>query len=179
MECALWTDVSVSAKKNQNTGNLDSVNDSESAASVRAWIQVRQLDNNDIPIGSYVNVPVTNDSNGDGKFDDPDNGIVVMCDRSFRIATNILEQIQEICFFLDATFTEFNECSASYLNLYLRTNSAHSFNWIQLNLGSGTWELRVVADLQANVSGDGTAVAAVGKRTLTAIPGKLANDVNV
>lgn len=63
---------------------------------------------------------------------------------------------------------------------YLRTRSANSFSWILLNTGSGTHSLQVFAQLDAQVNaGEGSAEAAVGKRTLIVEPVKLANNAAI
>lgn len=63
---------------------------------------------------------------------------------------------------------------------YLRTRSANSFSWIRLNTGSGTHTLKVFAQLDAQVNmGEGSAEAAVGKRTLVVEPVKLANNASI
>ena len=131
-ECALWTDI-VSPE-------------SEAAATVTVWVEL-----------DGARVPVTSDSNGDGVFDDPDDGKVIFCNRAFRISTPL--------FVGDA------------IRLFQKTRSANAFNWGALNVGNGIHTLVVKAQLDASVTGVGTfAQAAVGKRTLVVEPAKLAND---
>ena len=66
------------------------------------------------------------------------------------------------------------------LSLFLRTRSANAFNWVALghvgDAGTNVHTIEVKAALTVNVNESGAAAAAVGKRTLTVIPGKLAND---
>ena len=131
-ECALWTDI-VSPE-------------SEAAAAVTVWVEL-----------DGAAVPVTRDSNGDGVFDDPDDGKVVFCNRAFRISTPLFV--------------------GDIIRLFQKTRSANAFNWGALNVGNGIHTLVVKAQLDASVTGVGTfAQAAVGKRTLVVQPAKLAND---
>ncbi len=131
-ECALWTDI-VSPE-------------SEAAATVTVWVEL-----------DGARVPVTSDSNGDGVFDDPDDGKVIFCNRAFRISTPLFV--------------------GDVIRLFQKTRSANAFNWGALNVGNGIHTLVVKAQLDASVTGVGTfAQAAVGKRTLVVEPAKLAND---
>lgn len=92
-----------------------------------------------------------------------DDGRVVMCDRAHRQTTSLFDDD-------DATISS-----------YLKTRSAHSFNWIALNLGSGEHDIVVKALLteETTTAGAGSAVAdaVIGKRTLVAEPTKMANDI--
>lgn len=91
--------------------------------------------------------------------DTADPGKVVFCDRAYKRTT-----------------TDFDDEDAR-IDSYLRTRSAHDFQWISLNLGSGLHEISVKAELETSVTGAGMAQAAIGKRTLVVEPTKLANDV--
>jgi len=131
-ECALWTDIASP--------------ESTAAARAKVWVEL-----------DGVAVPVTGDSNGDGVFDDPDDGRVVFCNRAFRIFTPV--------------------SVGDAISLFLNTRSANAFNWGALNVGNGIHTLVVKAQLDTSVIGVGTfAQAAVGKRTLVVQPAKLAND---
>jgi hypothetical protein len=59
---------------------------------------------------------------------------------------------------------------------YIETKSAHSFNWMLLNAGSGTHTIRVLANLTVESTPDSLAKAYVGNRTLIVEPARLAND---
>jgi len=131
-ECALWTDITTP--------------ESEAAATVTVWVEL-----------DGAAVPVTSDANGDGVFNDPDDGKVVFCNRAFRISAPLV--------------------GPEVVSLYQKTRSTHAFNWGALNVGNGIHTLVVKARLDASVTGIGTfAQAAVGKRTLVVEPAKLAND---
>lgn len=99
-------------------------------------------------------VPVSSD-------DTAEKGKVVFCDRAYRRTT-----------------TDFDDEDAR-IDSYLRTRSAHSFDWISMNLGSGVHTISVKGELTTSVTGTGMAQAAIGKRTLIVEPTKLANDVTL
>ena len=88
-----------------------------------------------------------------------DDGKVVFCDRTHRQTTSL-----------------FNDEDAT-IESYLKTRSAHSFNWLALNLGSGTHVISVQAHFTEEATSNAVAEAVIGKRTLVAEPTKLANDV--
>ena len=58
---------------------------------------------------------------------------------------------------------------------YIRTKSAHGFNWVRMNTGSGLHKIELVADLTAT-STNGASEAIVGNRTLIVEPTKMANN---
>jgi hypothetical protein len=60
---------------------------------------------------------------------------------------------------------------------YIRTKSAHAFNWIRMNTGSGEHTIEVKADLSAtDPTASSQAEAIVGNRTLIVEPTKMANN---
>lgn len=88
-------------------------------------------------------------------------GQVVFCNRAYQMkVTNLDDE--------DAQFDQF-----------LRTRSANSFEWLSLNVGSGTHTVVVKALLEGEVNGTGTAQAGIGKRTLVVEPVKLANNASI
>lgn len=127
------------------------------------WTDVTTIGNDDSESMARVKawveidgVPVrvsSDDTNEPGK--------VVFCDRVYRRST-----------------MDFDDEDAR-IDTYLRTRSAHDFQWIRLNLGSGLHTISVKAELETAVTGTGMAQAAIGKRTLVVEPTKLANDVQV
>ncbi|HEX9697231.1 MAG TPA: hypothetical protein VGB64_13075 [Actinomycetota bacterium] len=62
---------------------------------------------------------------------------------------------------------------------FIDTKAANSFNWVHLNVGSGIHEITVKATLAQETTGDATAEAAIGNRTLVVQPSKLANDATI
>jgi hypothetical protein len=59
---------------------------------------------------------------------------------------------------------------------YISTKSAHAFNWVQMNLGSGMHTIAVKAELEEATEGQAVAEAEIGNRTLIVEPTKMAND---
>jgi len=122
-------------------------NESEARARVLVWVEI-----------DGTRVPVTFDSNGDGVFNDPDDGRVVFNNRDFGLASvNLL----------------------AILTAFERTRSANAFNWVALNLGAGVHSIVVKGRLETTTLSAANSAAAVGKRTMVAEPAKLANDVTI
>jgi len=88
-------------------------------------------------------------------------GKVVFCNRTHGMEIN----------FLDDEDAEFRQ--------YMETRTANSFEWLSLNVGSGTHTVVVKAELDSQVVGQGAAHAGVGKRTLVVEPVKLANNASI
>ncbi len=84
-----------------------------------------------------------------------DDGKVVFDNREFGINTSALD-------------------SGQFIELFIRTRSAHAFNWVALNVGSGTHTIVVKAELTIEKSAQGAAEAGVGKRVLIVEPTKMA-----
>lgn len=78
----------------------------------------------------------------------PDDGKVGLCSRTQTLSSTLSDQ--------DA------------INLAALTHAAHGFNWTDLNVGEGDHTVNVMAtlDASANGTGQGTASAVIGKRTL-------------
>ncbi|HSB56202.1 MAG TPA: hypothetical protein VLD38_00125 [Nitrosopumilaceae archaeon] len=149
-ECSLYTEVRL------KSGSSGSVSESQVRAAQSIWLDV---DGQTVPIGA----------NDDGK--------VTMCDRTYNISTNILDQIQKLCSAvgaIDGTTT----CDESYFNSFISTKDAHGWNWVVLNLGAGEHTVSVHSEFvdEEGVIGDGTASVAVGKRSLIILPQNLSND---
>lgn len=102
-----------------------------------------------------------------------DDGEVTFCDRAFKIETNILHQIQDLCTVTNST------CDESYFNAYLSTKSAHGFNWIALNVGSGVHTIEIQSLLYSEASTNGEASVVVGKRSLVVEPTHLAVNAEI
>jgi hypothetical protein len=93
--------------------------------------------------------------------DTAEPGKVVFCNRAYKVAISDLDDE-------DAKFDHF-----------LRTRSANGFEWLTLNVGSGTHSIVVKGQLDAQVTGMGQAQAGIGKRTLVVEPVKLANNASI
>jgi hypothetical protein len=149
-ECSLFTEVRL------KSGSSGSVSESQVRAAQSIWLEV---DGNIIPIGAG------------------DDGKVTMCDRTYNISTNILDQIQKLCSAvgaIDGTTT----CEESYFNSFIDTKDAHGWNWVVLNLGAGQHTIQVYSEFvdEEDVIGDGTASVTVGKRSLIILPQNLSNE---
>ncbi|HLE97640.1 MAG TPA: hypothetical protein VI997_09750 [Candidatus Thermoplasmatota archaeon] len=126
------------------------------------WTNVTTVGNDDSRSAATVSVWIEIDGTPVGvNAADGTGGKVVFCDRSYQRVTSLFDDE-------DAT-----------IQTFLRTRSAHSFEWISLNTGSGEHDIVVKAQLDVQVAGTGGVQAVVGKRTLVAEPTRLANDVTV
>lgn len=91
--------------------------------------------------------------------DDPDNGRVVFCNRTYQRTTTLFDDE-------DAT-----------IKTFMQTRSANGFNWMALDVGSAVHKIEVKAALTLSATTDKTKAAAViGNRTLIVEPTKAAND---
>lgn len=171
-ECALFTDTSV-----QPQGKLSKA---EATARVETWIEVDSTPANDSDDASNTVVPVASNDTGAAPTDiSLDNdvppqagaGRVVLCHRT--------QGLEAALDFADAGLLE----EESFIRLYQGTRNANAFNWVKLNMGSGTYEIEVHAQIVDEIStlngGAATAKGVVGKRTLIVQPAKLANDASL
>ena len=85
-----------------------------------------------------------------------DDGIITMCGRAYHIDTNVLSTVYDLCAFvesldLDGDGVPDNEdiCEGDevYFDSFIRTKSAHGWDWIVLDLGPGTHTIEVQAQL--------------------------------
>lgn len=134
------------------TNNDD--NSATARSSVRVWVEVDgkivSLTQNSVPPQNGTTPPEGNDTDK-----------VTFCDREYSRTVTDAENP------LDGIDTEDD---------YIRTKSAHGFNWVQMNLGSGLHTIAVKADLDLATDGNATAEAIIGNRTLIVEPTKMAND---
>jgi hypothetical protein len=109
-ECSLYTEIQLKSKKAQNGQDGEEVDTARAAQMIQLYVD-------DYAYGP----PIT------------------MCDRTFGIQSNILNQIQELCVSVDNLNTigeqELLECDESFLRLWIDTKSAHGWNWVVVNLG--------------------------------------------
>ena len=111
-ECSLYTEVNLKSHKSKAGEPAGEERDEVNAS------HTVQLYVDEYPIGN----PIT------------------MCDRTFGIETNILNQIQDLCVaVVDGEGNTFTgtafECEETFLDIWIDTKSAHGWNWIVLNLG--------------------------------------------
>ena len=136
---------------------LTTNNDDNSAtaqARVRTWLV---LDGKVVPLQAVSAPP----QNGSTPNEGNDTDKVTMCDREYsRTVTddeNPLDGIDEE-------------------DDYIATKSAHGFNWVKMNTGSGLHKLEVKAELTRSATPNADAEAEIGNRTLIVEPTKMAND---
>lgn len=171
-ECALFTDTTVKPQGKLSTA--------EATARVEAWVEIDATPDDDSDDASNSVVKVASNDTAPAPTDiSLDNdvppaagpGRVVLCHRT--------QGLQAALDFSDAGLLE----DESFIRLYQGTRDAQAFNWIRLNMGSGTYEIELHAQIvdEINTSGGGTASAkgVVGKRTLVVEPAKLANDAEL
>ncbi len=134
-------------------GNNPSVPGWSSAmGEVKIWVTV---DGKPVPVSSIPNLSAGGIA---------DNGTVVFNNRVFAVKYNL------------SSLT-----SDQFMTWYLNTKSANGFNWMLLNVGSGTHTISVYATLTGQSSGTqpNAGEADIGARTLIIEPTKLANSAQV
>lgn len=153
-ECSLYTEVNLKSKK-QQTGEAGVEIDTARAA------QLIQLYVDGIAVGE----PIT------------------MCDRTYGVETNILNQIQDLCVAVndlnDTVFGTTFVCEETFYNSWIATKSAHGWSWVVLDLGqdyadNGMHTIEVMGtyideDDTDNEVNENEAVV-VGQRSLIVIP---------
>ncbi|MBW3582643.1 MAG: hypothetical protein KY455_06035 [Euryarchaeota archaeon] len=126
------------------------------------WTDVTVIGNDDSQAVATVKIWITIDGEPitvTSSSEDDEPAKVVFCNRAYRMATtNVDDEDMQI-------------------DTYLSTRAAHGFTWVTLNVGSGTHEIEVWGQLDAEVTGTGMAKAGIGKRILVVEPVKLANDI--
>jgi hypothetical protein len=127
------------------------------------WTQVETVGNDMAESTARVKVWVTVDGAAVpvASDDTQDVGKVVFCDRTHH---------QETSGFDDENAT---------ISQFLRTRSAHAFNWVLPNVGAGVHLIEVHAELSGDVSGMATSQAGVGHRTLIVEPTHLAQGASI
>lgn len=120
-------------------------------ATVRAWIEV---DGKIVPIVSSGSTPATGD----------ETDKVTMCNRVFERTVQDSEDPQD---------------GYDGSRDYIATKASHAFNWVRLNMGSGTHRIVLVGAVDAAATGASAADAYIGNRSLIGLPGKFANDATI
>ena len=156
-ECALYTEVNL--KSSKQTSGVDGVEIDTARAA------------HDIQL--YVDGVAVGES-------------ITMCDRTYGIHTNILNQIQDLCIAVDDIYDTIDgtsyTCEETFLNSWIKTNSAHGWNWIVVNLGQdfntdGTHTIEVKGtyidedDTDNEENADEAVV--IGERSLIVVPTQL------
>ena len=165
--------------------NLDQDNE-QATSSIREDVRVKIIEEDD---SSYI-VPAVPGTD--------DDGVVTLCGRAYSIDTNVLSTVYELCSFIesididgDGNTEEVCTADEIYFNSFIRTKQAHSWDWIAMDLGSGTHTVVVEAKLVNEFPqiGDGNGKAKksidgeegnvdtlleIGKRNLIVVEDKLA-----
>lgn len=182
IESSLVTDIGL-------TGDYDR---SRAAAGVLGWIEVRESDGGDWQMvtvdDQLVAPPDETEINEKGEFDAGTSrvaelvrGVIAFNSRDFEGAwdlteiTDAIEKLDEDDDILDTDWSEL------YLDLYIKTRSANTFNFVKTNL-PGTHDVRLRGALHVFVDDDDNedvnAIAEVGSRTLQVEPRKIKDGVN-
>ena len=131
----------------------DTANPTATAGSnVKVWIEV---DEKIVSLSQVSSPPQGPTAEGD------DSDKVTFCDREYSRTV---------------TDAEGENGAVDTEDDYIRTKSSHGFNWVQMNLGSGTHEVAVWATLTESASPNADAQAEIGNRTLIVEPTKMANN---
>jgi len=120
------------------------------SGAVRAWIEI---DGRTVPVMSDGTTAAGDESDK-----------VTFCSRVFNRTVRDQEDPQD---------------GIDYSRDYIETKDANSFNWVRLNMGSGTHTIKLFADLTSASSTGSSASAYVGNRSLVGLPGKFANDATI
>lgn len=134
------------------TNNTDS--SATAGARVRAWIEV---DGKVVSLTQNSQPP----QNGTLPPSGSDTDKVTFCDREYSRTVTDDESLPD---------------GIDSQDDYIRTKSTHGFNWVQMNLGSGIHTIALKATLTTEETGQATAEAEVGNRTMIIEPTKMAND---
>jgi hypothetical protein len=122
---------------------------------VRSWIEI---DGKIVPIISSSSPPQDPPPAGD------DTDKVTFCNRVFNRTVQDVEDPQD---------------GYDRSRDYIETKTANAFNWVRLNMGSGTHNITLYADLSHFSTTASSASAFVGNRSMIGIPGKFANDATI
>ena len=123
-------------------------------------------DNQDLTsaIREDIRLKVTDEDGSNVRYINPvplyeeyiDDAAVTMCGRAYHIDTNILQTIFELCEFhgedgpdRDGDGVPDGVCSEDepFFNSYIQTKSAHGWDWVVPNLGSGVHKMYVEAKI--------------------------------
>jgi hypothetical protein len=133
------------------TSNSDPSSSSE--GDIRVWVEI---DGVTVPINSISNPPQPPPAAGD-----PASDGVTFCNRTY--SRTVMDQ-------------ESPPDGQDREQDMIETKTSNAFNWLRLNMQSGSHTIKVKATLTTTVTGDASAEALIGNRSLIATPEKLAND---
>ena len=135
------------------TSNSDPSSSSE--GDIRVWVEI---DGVRVPINSISNPPQPPPAAGDPSDE------VTFCNRTY--SRTVMDQENPP----DGQDREED---------FIKTKTSNAFNWLRLNMQSGIHTIVVKATLTTTVTGDATAEALIGNRSLIVEPTKLANDASI
>jgi hypothetical protein len=139
------------------TALVTSNDDPSSSASgdIRVWVEI---DGVRVPINSISNPPQPPPAAGDPSDE------VTFCNRTY--SRTVMDQ-------------ESPPNGQDREQDFIETKTSNAFNWLRLNMQSGIHTIVVKATLTTSVTGDATAEALIGNRSLIVEPTKLANDASI
>ena len=149
MECSIFTRLVTGPSSDGGTDTA------MASGHVRAWLEI---DGNVVPVNGISQTPLVPPPAGS------DADKVTFCNRTYQRTVTDAEDP------LDGQDVEDD---------FIDTKAANSFNWLRLNLGSGVHRIELKGTLSQATSGDATAHAVVGNRSLIVEPAKLANDASI
>jgi hypothetical protein len=135
------------------TSNSDPSSSSE--GDIRVWVEI---DGVRVPINSISNPPQPPPAAGDPSDE------VTFCNRTY--SRTVMDQENPP----DGQDREQD---------FIETKTSNAFNWLRLNMQSGIHTIVVKATLTTTVTGDASAEALIGNRSLIVEPAKLANDATI
>jgi hypothetical protein len=135
------------------TSNSDPSSSSE--GDIRVWVEI---DGVRVPINSISNPPQPPPAAGDPSDE------VTFCNRTY--SRTVMDQENPP----DGQDREED---------FIKTKTSNAFNWLRLNMQSGVHTIVVKATLTTTVTGDASAEALIGNRSLIVEPAKLANDATI
>lgn len=149
LECSIFTRLITGPSSDGGTDTATA------SGHIRAWVEI---DGKIVPVNSTASplepVPAAGD----------DTDKVTFCNRTYSRTVTDAEDP------LDGQDIEDD---------FIATKDANAFNWLRLNMGAGKHTIVVKASLVQATSGDATAEAAIGNRSLIVQPAKLANDASI
>ena len=151
-ECSLYTEVNLKSNKQQTGQDGVEIDTARAAQLIQLYVD-----------GEEVGDPIT------------------MCDRTYGVSTNILNQIQDLCVAVDTLNGEVFEtdyvCEETFYNSWIATKSAHGWSWVVLNLGEYGDGMHTIEVMGTYVDEDDTEneentteAVVVGQRSLIVIP---------
>jgi hypothetical protein len=147
LECSIITDTVLLGST--TPGGTEST---RAEGRIRTWIEV---DGQIVPIISQSSPPQNPVAPGD------DTDKVTFCSRVFERTVQDAESPQD---------------GWDRSRDYIATKDANAFNWVRLNMGSGTHTITLYGELTQSATGSSAADAYIGNRSMIGVPGKFAND---